>query len=53
MSTHSDTRAGFEETVIAVLLGLMAILTFINVVLRYLFNASLIWGLEVVLILFA
>ncbi|MCP5038394.1 MAG: TRAP transporter small permease [Rhodobacteraceae bacterium] len=53
MSNQSGARAGFEETVIAVILGLMAMLTFINVVLRYLFNASLIWGLEIVLILFA
>ncbi len=50
---HRRKRASFEETVIALILGLMTILTFINVVLRYLFNSSLIWGLEVVLILFA
>ncbi len=43
----------FEETAIAVLLGLMTLVTFANVVLRYIFNTSLIWGLEVVLILFA
>jgi C4-dicarboxylate transporter DctQ subunit len=42
-----------EETMIALLLGLMVLVTFINVVLRYVFNDSLIWGLEVVLILFA
>ncbi len=42
-----------EETVIAVLLGLMTLVTFTNVVLRYGFNQSLIWGLEVTLILFA
>lgn len=42
-----------EETAIAVLLGLMTIVTFINVVLRYGFNSQLIWGLEVTLILFA
>ena len=51
------TSKGFvdqiEETAIAVLLGLMTILTFINVVLRYGFNSSIIWSLEVVLILFA
>jgi len=61
MST-SDTRDrgalyravdGFEKTAIAVLLGLMTMVTFANVVLRYLFNSSLIWGLEVTLILFA
>lgn len=43
----------FEETAIAVLLGLMTLVTFANVVLRYGFNSSLIWGLEVTLILFA
>ena len=43
----------FEENVIALLLGLMTVLTFTNVILRYFFNASLIWGLEVVLVLFA
>jgi C4-dicarboxylate transporter DctQ subunit len=43
----------FEETAIAVLLGLMTLVTFVNVVLRYGFNSSLIWGLEVTLILFA
>ena len=43
----------FEETAIAVLLGLMTVLTFTNVILRYFFNSSLIWGLEVVLVLFA
>lgn len=42
-----------EETVIALLLGLMTVITFINVVLRYGFNSQIIWGLEVVLILFA
>lgn len=44
---------GIEETLLAVLLGAMTLLTFVNVVLRYGFNSSLIWGLEVVLILFA
>ncbi len=43
----------FEETAIAVLLGLMTLVTFVNVVMRYVFNSTLIWGLEVVLILFA
>ena len=51
-STHSfiDT---FEETAIAILLGLMTLLTFVNVVLRYAFNSSIIWSLEVTLALFA
>ena len=42
-----------EETIIAILLGFMVLVTFVNVVLRYGFNTSLIWGLEVTLILFA
>ncbi|MFT5631711.1 MAG: C4-dicarboxylate transporter DctQ subunit [Gammaproteobacteria bacterium] len=42
-----------EESIIAVLLGLMTLVTFTNVVMRYGFNSQLIWGLEVVLILFA
>lgn len=42
-----------EETAIAVILGLMTIITFINVVLRYGFNTGLIWGLEAVTFLFA
>lgn len=42
-----------EETVIAFILGVMTLITFVNVVLRYVFNNSLIWGLEVTLILFA
>ncbi|GIT92431.1 C4-dicarboxylate ABC transporter permease [Jannaschia pagri] len=42
-----------EETAIALLLGLMTLLTFVAVVLRYVFNDQLIWSLEVILILFA
>lgn len=42
-----------EETFIALILGAMTVITFVNVVLRYLFNSSLIWGLEVTLALFA
>lgn len=43
----------FEKFVIAILLGGMTLVTFTNVVLRYGFNASIIWGLELTLILFA
>lgn len=42
-----------EETAIALILGTMTIITFINVVLRYGFNTGLIWGLEAVSLLFA
>ena len=55
---HAKTPLGrvvneLEETAIAVLLGLMVIITFINVVLRYGFNTGLIWGLEATTFLFA
>ncbi len=43
----------FEETAIALILGLMTILTFVNVVLRYGFQTGLTWGLEAVSFLFA
>ena len=42
-----------EETAIAILLGLMTLITFANVVLRYGFNTGLIWGLEATTFLFA
>ena len=42
-----------EETAIAILLGLMTLITFTNVVLRYGFNTGLIWGLEATTFLFA
>lgn len=42
-----------EEVLIALILGLMTLITFVNVVLRYGFSHSLIWGQEVTLILFA
>lgn len=44
---------GVEENLIAIILGLMTILTFVNVVLRYVFHSSLIWGLETTLVLFS
>ncbi|MEM9968553.1 MAG: TRAP transporter small permease [Pseudomonadota bacterium] len=60
MSGHDNAQSGLtrlvseiEETAIAILLGLMTIITFINVVLRYGFNTGIIWGLEVVTFLFA
>ncbi|MGJ8610835.1 MAG: TRAP transporter small permease [Octadecabacter sp.] len=42
-----------EESIIALLIGLMTLVTFINVVMRYGFNSQLIWGLELTLVLFA
>lgn len=42
-----------EEGVIALLLAFMTLVTFYQVVLRYLFNDSLLWGQEAVLYAFA
>ncbi|KAA8609471.1 C4-dicarboxylate ABC transporter substrate-binding protein [Salipiger aestuarii] len=60
MSSHSQSQSALgrmvneiEETAIAVILGIMTLITFVNVVLRYGFNTGLIWGLEAVTILFA
>ncbi|MGB1310259.1 MAG: TRAP transporter small permease [Leucothrix sp.] len=43
----------FEENAIALILGLMTIITFVNVVLRYGFDTGVIWGLEATSFLFA
>lgn len=42
-----------EETSIAACLGLMTLITFANVVARYLFDENILWALEVTLVLFA
>jgi len=42
-----------EETAIAVCLGLMTLITFANVIARYLFNSNLLWALEITVFLFA
>lgn len=42
-----------EETLIAFFLGAMTMLTFVNVVMRYLFNDNILWALEVTVFLFA
>ena len=42
-----------EENSIAICLGLMTLLTFSNVVARYILNTNIIWALELTLYLFA
>jgi len=42
-----------EESVIAGLLGLMTIITFANVVARFVFNSNILWALEMTVFLFA
>jgi C4-dicarboxylate transporter, DctQ subunit len=42
-----------EETLIAVFLALMTLITFANVVARYVFNDNILWALEATVFLFA
>jgi C4-dicarboxylate transporter DctQ subunit len=42
-----------EETAIAVILGLMTLITFANVIARYVFNSNFLWALELTVFLFA
>ncbi|MBK0400745.1 TRAP transporter small permease [Limibaculum sp. M0105] len=60
MSGHYEARTTLgrvineiEETLIAVFLGLMTVITFVNVVARYVFNANVLWALEATVFLFA
>ncbi|MDA7747135.1 TRAP transporter small permease, partial [Psychromonas sp.] len=42
-----------EETLIAAFLGFMTLLTFVNVVVRYVFNDNILWALELTVFMFA
>ncbi|MEZ5825974.1 MAG: TRAP transporter small permease [Geminicoccaceae bacterium] len=42
-----------EESLIAVILGLMTVITFANVIARYVFNSNILWALETTVFLFA
>lgn len=42
-----------EETLIALILGFMTLITFVNVVARYVFNDNILWALETTVFLFA
>jgi len=41
-----------EETLIATLLGTMTLITFANVVARYVFNSNILWALELTVFMF-
>jgi C4-dicarboxylate transporter, DctQ subunit len=43
----------FQETIIAILLGGMTLLTFANVIARYVFNSNIFFALELTVFLFA
>ena len=55
--SKNSAGAGFfdqlEENLIAIILGLMTLITFANVVARYGFNSNILWALEMTSILFA
>ena len=58
MSSPEDPGTGnfgdrIEETLIALFLGLMTVITFANVVARYVFNDNILWALEATVFLFA
>jgi len=42
-----------EETLIAIILGLMTLVTFANVVARYVFDSNILWALQTTVFLFA
>ncbi|SCZ63149.1 TRAP transporter small permease [Epibacterium ulvae] len=42
-----------EETLIALFLGLMTLITFANVIARFVFNSNILWALELTVFLFA
>ena len=42
-----------EESFIAIILGLMTVITFANVIARYIFNSNILWALETTVFLFA
>ena len=58
MNKEQSTTLGsiidnIEETLIAVCLALMTLITFANVVFRYVFNGNILWALEATVFLFA
>jgi len=58
MTHEPTTKLGqvidnIEETSIAVCLGLMTLITFANVIARYVFNSNILWALEMTVFLFA
>ncbi len=57
MAGHATGKTGMidqiEETIIALLLGLMTLLTFANVVARFAFNSNILWALELTVFMFA
>ena len=53
LNSPSDRFDRLEETLIAVFLGVMTLMTFANVVARYVFNSNIFYALELTVFLFA
>lgn len=53
MAEHKSFFDALEENLIAILLGLMTVVTFANVVARYAFNSNILWALELTVFMFA
>lgn len=50
---HKSWTDQIEETLIATILGLMTLITFANVIARFVFNSNILWALELTVFLFA
>lgn len=53
MGQDSSRIDRIEENLIAIILGIMTLLTFANVIARYVFNSNIFWALEMTVFLFA
>ncbi len=53
MGQDSSRLDRIEENLIAILLGIMTLLTFANVIARYVFNSNIFWALELTVFMFA
>lgn len=52
-NSWSSVSDQLEENLISLFLGLMTLITFANVIARYVFNSNILWALEVTVFLFA
>ncbi|WP_306116576.1 MULTISPECIES: TRAP transporter small permease [unclassified Roseovarius] len=53
MQTSQSFSDRIEETIIAALIGLMTVITFANVIVRYVFSSNILWAVELTVFLFA
>ncbi len=52
MQTNRNWADQIEETLIAVIMGLMALVTFANVIARFFYNSNILWALELTVFMF-